>query len=358
VPRKRLLFVSTSLGLGGAERAIARLAMGLRGRFEIEAASLLPVRDGVAGELCAAGVALHDLGARSKTAAPLVLGRLAALCARFDLVSSFLFHANVLARLARPRRLVVSIRYADLARPWRLRIERALAPLADRIVCVSESVRRAARFSPRDSRVLVIPNGVPIPAAPAPLAPGAPWISVGRLDAQKGFDVLIEAWRVLASGALCINASRPFGGLLPPRLLVAGAGPLEPALRARAQGLPIEFLGERRDIPELFAGAAGFVLASREEGLPNALLEAMAAGLPAVATAVGGVAEALAPGTGVLVPAGDPLALARAVAEIAADPPRARALGAAGRARVQDRFALERMVSAWAALYDDVLERC
>jgi glycosyltransferase involved in cell wall biosynthesis len=345
--RPRVLFVCTTLGVGGAEHVVARLGAGLAGRFEVEAASLLPppAAGGAAAALRARGVPVHDLGGARKLLLPRALARLTVLARRADVVASFLFHANLLSRaaraLARPRRpaLVVSLRIAEPGRPWRLAAERFTAPLADRIVCVSQALRRAARGA-ADPRYITIPNGVPIPVAPAPLAPGAPWVAVGRLERQKGHDVLIEAWRLLGASA--------------PPLRIAGGGPLAEALRARAAGLPIEFLGPRDDVPELLAGAGGFVLASREEGLSNAMLEAMAAGLPVVVTAVGGAPEALSGGAGLLVPREAPAALAAAVREVAGDRARARALGAAARARAAARYAEAQMVSAWGDLLADL----
>lgn len=336
--------------MGGAEKVIERLVLGLRTRgFEAEAACLLPLpaAGGVAALLAAAGVPVRSFCERSKAGGGTrALVRLARHIAarRPALVSSFLFHANMLARLARlfarPRpRLVVSLRIAEPGRPWRLALERLSAGLADRVVCVSESVRRAASLAP--PRAIVIANGVPIPPRAAALAPGAPWISVGRLHSQKGHDILIDAWRLLGPGA--------------PRLRIAGAGPLESELRARAAGLPVEFLGERADVPALLEGSGGFVLASRDEGLSNAVLEAMAAGLPVVATEAGGNAEAVG-AAGILVrPAGDAAVLAAAVRDLASDPDRARALGAAARARAERVFSVERMVADYAALYESLL---
>jgi starch synthase (maltosyl-transferring) len=348
-PRPRILLLATTLEIGGAERVIERLALGLRARYDIEAASVLGTEGGVGASLAAAGVPVHDLGAASKLELPRVLARLSGLLREraVDLVSSFLFHANMVARLAtlRPRgatrpKLVVSLRIVEPGRPWRLALERLAAGLADRVVCVAEAVRRAAGAQ-GDPRFLVIPNGVPIPAEPAPLAPGARWISVGRLDEQKGHDVLIEAWRRLGARA--------------PRLAIVGRGPREADLRARAAGLPIELCGERPEIEALLRSAGGFVLASRDEGLSNALLEAMAAGLPIVATRAGGTPEAVDDRSGILVPPDDPDALAAAVAALAADPERARTLATTTRARAAALFSVERMVAAWGALYDELL---
>jgi glycosyltransferase involved in cell wall biosynthesis len=359
-PRARVLLLATSLDTGGAERALSRLAAGLPSRgFDVEAASLLP--PGALGRaLAAGGIRVHDLGGARKTALPRAALALARLLARgrFDALASLLFHANQVARIAarllgpgRPAHLA-SIRIVERARPWRQALERLLLPLSERVVFVSEDARRIVCGGRPPRRALVIRNGVPLPATPAPLAPGAPWVALGRVEPQKGVDVLLEAWRLLASA----------GAPPPPRLLVAGRlGPGGEALRARAAALalPIEFLGEVEDPAPLLAGAGGMVLASRYEGTPNALLEGMAAGLPCVATRAGGVPEVLAEGReGLLVPVEDPAALAAAVRALVLDPARAAALGRAARERVAREHGEARMVDAWArAIEEAIAER-
>jgi glycosyltransferase involved in cell wall biosynthesis len=116
-------------------------------------------------------------------------------------------------------------------------------------------------------------------------------------------------------------------------------------LRRLAAGLPVEWRGEVSASGPFLEGLDLFVLVAEPAGCPNASLEAMAAGLPVVATDVGGMAEQVEDGvTGRLVPPGDPAALAAALAELAGDPARRMAFGTAGRARVAERFSLARMV--------------
>jgi glycosyltransferase involved in cell wall biosynthesis len=115
----------------------------------------------------------------------------------------------------------------------------------------------------------------------------------------------------------------------------------------------VALLGARDDIPALLAAIDVFVLASHEEGLPNSILEAMAAGRPVVATNVGGVAEAVVDGmTGYLVPHADARALGAAVRRLLADPAAAAAMGRAGREHVAALFTMEAMVRATEAAYD------
>lgn len=145
------------------------------------------------------------------------------------------------------------------------------------------------------------------------------------------------------------------------RLLVVGRddgiGPELKRLRAKL-GLDdyVDFLGARNDIPSLLAAADVGLLCSHEEGFSNALLEGMAAGLPMIATHVGGNAEAIIDQeNGLIVPAKDPARLADAVLHLANDPPLRARLGAAARARVAEKFSLERCVDGYDALYRALL---
>jgi glycosyltransferase involved in cell wall biosynthesis len=141
------------------------------------------------------------------------------------------------------------------------------------------------------------------------------------------------------------------------RLVMVGDGPLRAECRAvlaQAGVADLAWLpGERADVPALMRGLQGFVLPSLAEGISNTILEAMASGLPVIATAVGGNPELVSPGrTGELVPPDDVEAMAQALVRLAADPSRAAAMGRAGRAEVERRFSLQAMVAAYRALYE------
>ena len=172
-------------------------------------------------------------------------------------------------------------------------------------------------------------------------------ITVGRLVPVKGQRYLIEA------------AAR-IGDRIPPlMILLAGDGPLRPELEQHAASMGVEdkvrFLGTRQDIPELLSCADVFVLPSLNEGLGLVLVEAMAMGVPCVATAVGGVPEVVADDvTGILVPPRDPRALADAVVRLADDPDRAREMGEQGRERAREMFSIQRTVARTEALYEEV----
>lgn len=169
-------------------------------------------------------------------------------------------------------------------------------------------------------------------------------LTLARLAPQKGLDTLLAAARLVPEAVFA----------------VAGDGPERGALEAQAATLGLadrmRFLDHRRDVAALLDACDVFALPSLFEGLPLAVLEAMAAGKPVVASNIGGTDEAVLDGvTGLLVPPSDARALARAIREVLGDPSLARRLGAAGRSRVHAEFSARRMVSAVEATYDEVL---
>lgn len=221
--------------------------------------------------------------------------------------------------------------------PFLRRTLRDLLAGADAVTaCSRHTLDEAADWSGLElgDRATVVPNGVRLAdfAGVDPFAHPRPYLlAIGRHVHEKGFDVLVEAVSRLDG--------TPAAGL---DLLVAGDGPeraaLERAVAQRGLAGRVRFVGraDRPTAAALFRGATAFVLPSRHEPFGIVNLEAMAAGRPVVATAVGGVPEVVADGvTGVLVPPEDPEALAGALARVAADPAAAAAMGAAGAARAR-----------------------
>lgn len=195
------------------------------------------------------------------------------------------------------------------------------------------------------ARITTIPIGVPdLPLEPPPRPAGGPLIgSLARLDPIKGIDVLLRAMTELEG----VSA------------VIVGDGEARVALVALAQDLGVAdrvtFAGWSDRARDYLALLDVYVLASRFEGLPVSVIEAMLAGLPVVASDVGGVADAVRDGeTGVLVPPEDPAALAAAIRGVLADRDRMRALGQAGRARALERFGAERMAAEFEALYSEL----
>jgi glycosyltransferase involved in cell wall biosynthesis len=226
-----------------------------------------------------------------------------------------------------------------------------MSRLTSTIVCVSETERRegvAARTCD-PARTVVILNGVDPQAAVIRTHEGVDrprLVSVGRLKAPKDFPTLLEAVSRLAHQPLDLR--------------VIGDGPDRAALEEMIQALGldtrVQLVGDRDDVLALLGESDCFVLSSTSEGLPISILEAMAAGLPVVASDVGGVHELVAPDvTGLLVPARDPAALAQALGSLLVDASVRARLGAAARAAVEERFNVDRVRKEHLTLYESLL---
>ncbi|MBM4042039.1 MAG: glycosyltransferase [Planctomycetes bacterium] len=359
----RILYVITELDVGGAEKALVALATRLsRAAYEPQVACLSG-RGPLAADLRERGIPVHFLGMRGWWHLP-ALWRLRRLAKQADIVHSFLYHANMATRLAAvgTRAIVVSsARVAERSRPRRRRLECLTQRLVDAEVCVSEGVRDffAAGGFPK-SKLVVIPNGVDVarfdgrdPAFKARLAipPHAPLVTtIGRLHEQKGMELFIRA-------AASVRHSRPDC-----HFLIVGAGPLEAPLRAAAKSLHLEgaltFLGQCNDVAAVLRATDAFVLASLWEGMPNVVLEAMAAGAPVVATRVEGTVDLIEHGeTGLLVMPRDVPGLVSAIRRVLDEPALARRLAGAAQERVRTHFPLDAMVRRHEALYADLLMR-
>lgn len=284
--------------------------------------------------------------------------------------------AAPVARLAGVRSVIHAERGRDAADPhgenrkYRI-LRRWLLPFIDRYLAVSQDLRdwliETVRIPP--SRVTCIPNGIDVSAFATaggqrgkkerPLLgsfapPGTVLVgTVGRLDAVKDHAGLITAFRDLCQ-ALPEERERL-------RLVLVGEGSQRAALESQIArtGLSaqVRLLGNRSDIAALLAEFDVFALSSIAEGMPGVVLEAMAAGLPVVATDVGGVGEVVAAGeTGTLVPASDPKALAKALEGYVLQEPLRTRHGGAGWERAVDRFSLQAMLSAYTSLYDGLLD--
>jgi glycosyltransferase involved in cell wall biosynthesis len=225
-----------------------------------------------------------------------------------------------------------------------------------RHVAVSRFVasRLRDRFHVPPGKIVVIPNAATMGATarPAPRSElardvGGPVVlTVARLDGQKGITHLLDAVATLPNASFAI----------------AGDGPNRAALEQRAATLGVSdrvrFLGHRHDVPALLAAADLFVLPSLYEGLPLSVLEAMAAGVPVVATAIGGTDEVVRDGeTGTLVPPANSEALAAAIGRALADRDRASRLALAARSLVAREYSVASMVGSVSRLYDELLAR-
>lgn len=363
-----VLMVASSAGFGGGERNLLDLTRALTARgVRVEVAVPAPGR--LSALLDAEEIRWHavPMGGSGIFGGALALRRL------YRRVQPAIVHAHGLraslpARLARigtTLRLVYSLHglhylhYPSAGKRWAfLAGERSLRSLADRFVCVSAADREAAVAAGAviAARTAVVHNGVP----PAPArdreasraafglaAEDVAVVSLMRLEPEKGPDVLVSAVARLAERGIR------------PRVLIAGDGSLRQAtgaaIAAAGLGETVTLLGFTEDPDALLAAADVFVLASRWEGLPYSVLEAMAHGLPVVAPATGGMAEAVDPRvSGALVPPGDAAALADALSPLVEDAALRERQGAAGLRRWREGFTLEEMTSRFAALYADL----
>lgn len=354
--RRRICLVVGQLVIGGLEKQVYLLATGLDPRlFEVTVVSL--AGGGVWAEaLRRAGVLVVELDRRGH----FDWRRLAALrrvfkTVRPDLVYSFNYAGNVYATLAGLLAgvpiLVTGERDIYLSRLTGL-VERLLLCFTECVVCNAEAIRRDLidRVGFPEEKVITIPNAVVVPPNPGPTERDVSRRAIGagddefvagtitRIDAKKNLGMLVRA------AALC--------GTTPARvrICIIGGGPDEDALRdaIREQGMDerITLLGPRQDARALLPGFDLFVLTSRIEGMPNTVMEAMAAGLPCVCTDVGGCGELIEDGvTGYLVPPGDDRALAGRILEMVADPRARAALGRSGKERIATNYTVGQMVS-------------
>jgi glycosyltransferase involved in cell wall biosynthesis len=262
-----------------------------------------------------------------------------------------LVYGGPAARLARAGRLIHTWHGQNLVgSPREGLLFRLLSTLPDQVVAVSAD---AARLMEREgiprSRVRTILNGIDLSRFSfSGMRDDGPIVSVARLSPEKDIQTLLRAAALL---------SEQNSGL---RLEIAGEGACLPDLKQLAAELglneQVRFLGQVDDVPALLARSRLFVLPSLTEGISLTLLEAMARGLPVVATRVGGNSEVVADGeTGLLVSPGSPVELASALAKILRAPETARRMGHAGRRRVEQLFDIRRMVREYEDLYREAL---
>ncbi len=362
--RPKLLIVITLAEIGGAQTCVAQLLPALVRDYDVTVAAH---GDGpLRAAIRASGARSVELVQLRRRIGPRDVAALFELIRLVRSLRPALVHthsskAGVLGRLAAAICRVPVVLFT--AHGWAFKAEQGVrsrlylwgdrwaSRFTSTVVCVSETERRAglAARTCRPDRTVVIRNGVDAGAfQPAVRShDGAPvLVTVGRLQAPKDYATLVAALARLSD--------------LPLLTRIVGDGPDRASVAAAVQhaGLAdsVELLGDRDDVAELLAGADCFVLSSLSEGLPLSVLEAMAGGLPVVATDVGGVHELVVDGvTGTLVPPSDPGALADALRRLLVDPALRARLGAAGRARVLSDFTVEGVQQAHLDLYRTLL---
>lgn len=296
----RLLWVSTELRTGGAERCLTRLAVDwLAQGYESEVVSLAPLpseRRELVELLAAHSIPIHSLEARKFWQWPSVTSKLARHIDRFkpDAIVSFLFHANLatskaLRKSAHRAPWLANLRVSD-PRRWRLWLEKRAYRTANQVICVSQDVAQGYRESGiESSKLLVIPNGVDLPTIDAQSANQkreaieADLAIVGRLHAQKGIDGLLHSWKQAPESTRRL------------KLAIVGEGPEREPLQRLAESLglasQIQWVSWQSQPWSYLRNVPIVLVPSRFEGMANVMLEAMAARKVVLVTEVQGVKD-------------------------------------------------------------------
>lgn len=372
--RIKILLVESGRAVGGTERVLWELATGLpAARFEVRA--WLSDASGV------------DEFAAALESAGVPVDRVAEVDSRWDWKGMFatwrrlrklkpaLLHVHhvwpaadryltLLARAAGVPHVVITEHVTGESHSGGQRaLKRDELRRADAVTAVTGAIveNLVRDYAIERSRVRVVPNGADLPNedAEAPVAkrwrerylstPLKPlWVVAGRLEEQKGHDLLFESLVLLLKKGLDFT------------LVVAGEGSRRSWLESQSLSLGlaprVQFVGQVEDVGGLLAAADAVLLPSRWEGLPLVLLEAMARARPVVATAVGGVAEAIENGvTGTLVPPGDVPALAEALEQLHRKADRAWRMGRTAAERVREHYTWHAVVDGFECVYDEVL---
>ncbi len=374
--RLKVLFVINGLDIGGAEQQLTELLLRIdRRRFE-PVVCCLGRRGPLADVLERAAVHVKVIGLRRLNDSRLgdaidILRRVwrfvrFVFAERPHVVVGLLFWAYIFTTFTASAARVpvilstrLSLGLFKVDRPGLRLIERVANRLTDLVIANGEAVRvdaiRQERLPPE--KIIVIRNGIDARRFDLPfdrrfrrelgVRTDGPVVAViANMLASKGHGVFLEAWKSVMSRHPKAAA------------LLVGDGPLRAELEARAAAdgaaFSIIFLGTRRDVPQVLSAVDIVAHPSLEEGSANAILEAMAAAKPVIATAVGGNVEAVVhERTGLLVPPSDAAALAKAICWLIENPDNACALGRAGRQRVADRYDMDAMVRAYEGVFLD-----
>jgi glycosyltransferase involved in cell wall biosynthesis len=365
--RPTILLMGGTLELGGTEGQFAEVACGIdRSRFEVRVSCVRP-EGPLRSKLEAAGV-LVGCATRGSLRPAAFLSALVTLVRELRvhdvrLIHSFDYASNLLcvpaARLARRTLAIASQRdLGNLRSPPRERLQGLTLRLAHRVLVNSEAVRDTLVRSGRvpANRVTVVRNGVDLrrfhPRCREPRAPGdaVTVVTLANLRPEKGLGDLLDV-------AAIVRGRSPAC-----RFQIWGEGPLRAELAARARSLgldgTIELCGRTQTPESVLRAADVFALPSHSEASSNGILEAMASGLPVVATRVGGNPFLVEHGaTGLLVPPGDPSAFAESVIRLVEHPNEAERLANAALERTRSRYSSESMLRELEGVYDDLVGR-
>ncbi len=351
--RTRILEIVSSLSPAGAENVVSYLASGFDpSRFEAAVVSLYdPQPQGLEASLEKKGVQIWHLGKHGGFD-PAMFFRLEQIVRRFrpHVIHSHCYVLRYLLHISGPIMAHTVHNIASAEVNWfgrlihRYMYRRGVLPIAVGRA-VAKSFTGMYGFAP----AATIANGIDTARFCRPDARNA-W---RRANGFRDDEILIVSTGRLVPQKNPVGLARAVARIPNAQLLFAGEGDLRPLLEGRER---VHLLGMRDDIPEILAAADVFALSSDWEGLPLAVIEAMAAGLPVVATDVGSVSEAVEHRrTGILVPPGDPVVLTEALSLLAGDPAMRREMGLAGRERAQ-LFGVRSMVTAYEELFSTLLK--
>jgi glycosyltransferase involved in cell wall biosynthesis len=367
----RVAYFAPLLTTGGTQRHLQQVLSLLDpSRFDAHVRTLRPGGD-VEVELRRSGVRVVPLAVGNRLVSPRALASMLTTARALRREAVEVVHGyqwrpalvgSIVARLAGVPLVLASKRSLTGEHERARRAWRVIARRVDTILVNAEALRGEGETQGMRGRWELIPSGVDVDrfgggrsAAEAKSELGLDPMravvgTVGRLEERKGHDLFLHGAREMLARA---NGMRP-------QILIVGDGPLRARLTAQAAELDIaesvRFTGAVPDVRPALCAMDVFVLPSNAEGMSNALLEAMAARRPVVATDVGGTSEVInGDGSGTLVPPGDPQALAGAIMALLADPARAGRVGETARQRVVERFSARAMVTRLEALYEERL---
>jgi glycosyltransferase involved in cell wall biosynthesis len=366
----RVAIVIDSLSVGGAQRLISAYAS------NAAAHDLSPViitlRQGgapfILDSIQAAGIRVITLQAGSL----FNVWRLRNLVKtlqneKVDLVQTHLVYANILGTLAAHMAgipVIATLHSIAVADGWKSRFLKVienfvLRKYATCVLAVGQVVADINEGNYGRRRICVIPNGIPVPQSPQDQererlrreitgdASDSIIITVGRFARAKGYEDMIQAFHLL-------RQKDPN-----PKLVMVGSGTSADTIRSQIQDLDLDqsviLTGEREDVYQLLALSDVYASSSHREGLPLAVLEAMMAGLPVVATSVGDIPNVVTKETGVLVPPHHPELLAAALEDLLRDPQKRRSMGQAAYQRAMNEYSVDAWMKKHVALYHEVL---
>lgn len=358
--------ITDSVIIGGAETFLINLTAQLADQYD-QTVICLTGNGALLDRLRQIGIEAVSVGMAGKGDLA-ALWRLVALVRRFrpEVLHTHLFHASLLGSIiGRLLRIpvVLSTEHTAGLHGYRGSMARIRTGLSDKVVAVSWAVREAlVRVGVRPSKIEVIVNGLPLDQfqkqgerervrSELGIPPGAVVIGkVAGFRPVKGHEDLVRAFSQVAGEFPCSL------------LLLVGDGvrrrPVEQLVRELGLSGRVIFAGFRQDVPVLLSAMDVLALASLWEGMPLSVLEAMAAGLAVVATRTGGIPEVVVEGeTGLLVPPGDPAALAGALREVLRHPDRTQQMGEAGRRRMDGAYDIRRTAQAYHQVYQALLRR-